>query len=98
MLIANGAAGISNIRFWADIDKGGFQMFQQLQELIPALVPMRMSGEFVDKFHEHGLVRSKEYLAALQTDLKSGKYLPFQDAIEKILSYGVTIEQEAFLN
>ena len=98
MLIANGATEISTIRFWADIDKGGFQMFQQLQELIPALVPMRMSGEFVDKFHEHGLVRSKEYLAALKTDLKSGKYLLFQDAIEKILSYGVTIEQEAFLN
>lgn len=98
MLIANGATEISTIRFWADIDKGGFQMFQQLQELIPALVPMRMSGEFVDKFHEHGLVRSKEYLAALKTDLKNGKYLLFQDAIEKILSYGVTIEQEAFLN
>lgn len=97
-LIANGAAGISNIRFWADIDKGGFQMFQHLQELIPALVPMRMAGELVDKFHKHGLARSKEYLSALKTDLKTGKYLLFQDAIEKILSYGVTIEQEAFLN
>jgi len=98
MLIANGAAEIPNIRFWADIDKGGFQMFQQLQELIPALVPMRMSGEFVDKFHEHGLARSKDYLVALQTDLKNGKYSLFKDAIEKILSFGITIEQEAFLN
>ena len=98
MLIANGAAEISTIRFWADIDKGGFQMFQQLQELIPALVPMRMSGEFVDKFHEHGLVRSKEYLSALKTDLNNGKHLLFKDAVEKILSFGVTIEQEAFLN
>ena len=97
-LIANGAAGISNIRFWADIDKGGFQMFQQLQELIPALVPMRMAGELVDKFHKHGLVRSKEYLSALKTDLNNGKYLLFKDAIERILNFGVTIEQEAFLN
>ena len=97
-LIANGAAGISNIRFWADIDKGGFQMFQQLQELIPALVPMRMAGEFVDKFHQHGLVRSQEYLSALKTDLNNGKYLLFKDAIERILNFGVTIEQEAFLN
>ena len=97
-LIANGVDAKLNVRFWADIDKGGFQMFQHLQELIPALVPMRMSGEFVDKFHEHGLARSKEYLSALKTDLKTGKYLLFQDAIEKILSYGVTIEQEAFLN
>ena len=59
---------------------------------------MRMSGEFVDKFHEHGLVRSKEYLSALKTDLENGKHLLFKDAIEKILSFGVTIEQEAFLN
>ena len=97
-LIANGADETSTIRFWADIDKGGFQMFQQLQELIPAALPMRMSGEFVDKFHEHGLVRSKEYLSALKTDLEHGKHLLFKDAIEKILSFGVTIEQEAFLN
>lgn len=97
-LIANGAGEIPQIRFWADIDKGGFQMFQQLQELIPTLVPMRMSGEFVDEFHEHGLVRSKEYLSALKTDLENGKYLLFKDAIEKILSFGITIEQEAFLN
>lgn len=97
-LIANGAAGISNIRFWADIDKGGFQMFQQLQELFPALVPMRMAGEFVDEFHQHGLMRSKEYLSALKTDLNNGKYLLFKDAIERILNFGVTIEQEAFLN
>lgn len=97
-LIANGVDAKKKVRFWADIDKGGFQMFRHLQELIPTLVPMRMSGEFVDKYHEHGLARSKEYLSALETDQKSGKYLPFQDAIEKILSYGVTIEQEAFLN
>ena len=97
-LIANGADETSTIRFWADIDKGGFQMFQQLQELIPAALPMRMSGEFVDKFHEHGLVRSKEYLSALKTDLEHGKHLLFKDAIEKILSFGVTIEQESFLN
>ena len=97
-LIANGTSGISNIRFWADIDKGGFQMFQQLQELFPALVPMRMAGEFVDEFHQHGLVRSKEYLSALKADLNNGKFLLFKDAIERILNFGVTIEQEAFLN
>lgn len=97
-LFANGAGTTTNIRFWADIDMGGFQMFQQLQDLIPSLVPMRMSGEFVDKFHDHGLVRSKEYLSTLKTDLENGKYPLFKDAIEKILSFGVTIEQEAFLN
>ena len=30
--------------------------------------------------------------------MENGKYWLFKDAIEKILSYGVTIEQEVFLN
>jgi len=44
---------------------------------------MRMSGELVEKFYEHGLMRSKEYLSELEADLKSGRYLLFKDAIEK---------------
>lgn len=97
-LIADAAPESIQIRFWADIDMGGFRMFGNLQKLIPSVTPMRMDGEFVDKFREHGLVRSKEYLSELAADLKSGRYLLFKDAIEKILSYGITIEQEAFLN
>ena len=73
-------------------------MFDNLQKLISSVLPMRMSGELVEKFHEHGLMRSKEYLSKLAADLKSGRYLLFKDAIEKILSYGVTIERETFLN
>lgn len=97
-LIAHTAPATMKIQFWADIDVGGFQMFYNLQKRIPSLIPMRMSGEFVDQFHEHGLVRSKEYLSGLRTDLANGKYLLFKDAIEKILRFGVTIEQESFLN
>lgn len=97
-LIAHAAPENIKIQFWADIDVGGFRMFSNLQKLIPSVVPMRMSGELVDKFHEHGLVRSKEYLSELATDLKDERYILFKAAIEKILSYGVTIEQEAFLN
>ena len=97
-LIAHAASEYVRIQFWADIDAGGFRMFDNLQKLIPSVLPMRMSGEFVEKFHEHGLMRSKEYLSELAADLKSGRYLLFKDAIEKILSYGVTIEQEVFLN
>lgn len=77
---------------------GGFRMFDNLQTLIPSVRPMRMSGELVDKFHEHGLVRSESYLSELEADLKNGQYKLFRDAIEKILRYGVTIEQETFLN
>lgn len=96
--IAHAASENSQIQFWADIDMGGFRMFSNLQKLIPSLVPMRMSGELVDKFYGHGLMRSKDYLSELAADLKNGKYALFRDAIEKIVSYGVTIEQEAFLN
>ena len=97
-LIVRAASKDVKARFWADIDAGGFRMFDNLQKLISSVLPMRMSGELVEKFHEHGLIRSKEYLSELEADLKSGRYLLFKDAIEKILSYGVTIEQETFLN
>lgn len=97
-LIARAAAETTTIRFWADIDVGGFRMFRHLQELIPSLMPMRMSGEFVDSFHEHGLARSEAYLSSLRIDMENGKYPLFRDAIERILNYGVTIEQETFLN
>ncbi len=96
--IARAVSESSKIQFWADIDMGGFRMFSHLQKLVPSLVPMRMSGELVDQFHEHGLMRSEEYLSELAADVKNGKYLLFRDAIEKILSYRVTIEQEVFLN
>lgn len=97
-LIAHAAAKGVKVRFWADIDAGGFRMFDNLQKLISSVLPMRMSGEFVDFFHKHGFERSKEYLSALQIDMENGKYPLFRDAIERILNYGVTIEQEVFLN
>ena len=97
-LIAHAASETTKIRFWADIDTGGFRMFDHLQELIPSLMPMRMSGEFADSFHEHGLARSEAYLSSLRIDMENGKYPLFRDAIERILNYGVTIEQETFLN
>ena len=96
--IAHAASETMKIRFWADIDTGGFRMFRHLQELIPSLTPMCMSGEFVDSFHEHGLARSEAYLSSLRIDMENGKYPLFRDAIERILNYGVTIEQETFLN
>ena len=96
--IAHAASETMKIRFWADIDTGGFRMFRHLQELIPSLTPMRMSGEFVYSFNEHGLALSEAYLSSLRIDMENGKYPLFRDAIERILNYGVTIEQETFLN
>ena len=53
-------------------------MFDNLQKLISSVLPMRMSGELVEKFHEHGLMRSKEYLSELEADLKKREILTVQ--------------------
>lgn len=86
-----------DVFFWADIDLGGFQMFAQLQQLIPSLKPLRMSGSDVDKYHTTGLTRSASYLNDLKSALKHQEYPLFTEAIQEILKYGVTIEQEVFL-
>lgn len=87
----------AEVFFWADIDLGGFQMFSHLQELIPSLQPMRMTGYDVRAHHKDGLERSKEYLERLEQARSSQIYPLFNDAIQEILHYGVTIEQETFL-
>ena len=86
-----------DVFFWADIDLGGFQMFAQLQQLIPSLKPLRMFGSDVDKYHATGLIRSASYLDDLKAALAHQEYPLFTEAIQEILKYGVTIEQEAFL-
>lgn len=85
------------IVFWADIDLGGFRMFEQLQKIFPTLLPMRMSGEDVTAHHSTGLKRSENYLNEIRITLDNRKYPLFQVAMENILKYGVTIEQEVFL-
>ena len=84
-------------RFWADIDLGGFCMFENLQMLFPYLEPMRMAGSFVEQYHKNGLKRLEQYLKKLEEERNVGKHPLFADAIDKILQYRVTIEQETFL-
>lgn len=83
--------------FWADIDLGGFQMFEGLQRIFPQLSPMRMSAEDVVTHHVNGLKRPEPYLEQVRAAVESEKYPYFRKAMEKILEYGVTIEQEVFL-
>lgn len=87
----------AQVFFWADIDLGGFQMFSRLQTLFPELLPLRMSGADVAAHWGNGLSRSEEYLEQLKQALEKQEYPLFEDAIQKILEYGVTIEQEIFL-
>ena len=103
ILLEQLAASLSNevdVVFWADIDLGGFQMFEHLHQIFPQLRPMRMSGQDVERYRAYGLARPKPkaYLQRLQDALNKGQFLLFQDAIEKILHYGITIEQEVFLS
>lgn len=96
--IASAMPEACNCFFWADIDLGGFQMYSQLQKIIPKVMPMRMSGDDVIRHHHNGLLRQSSYLDTL---VKSPYYIdgsPFKDAVDRILEYGVTIEQESFLS
>lgn len=95
--IANSLQKQIQIVFWADIDLGGFQMFERLQAIFPSLCPMRMSEEDVVSHYANGLKRSERYLSEVQSALNNGKYPLFHAAMKKILEYGVTIEQEVFL-
>ena len=96
--LADAVPADAAVRFWADIDLGGFRMFEHLQSIFPQLSPMRMSGTFVELYHESGLRRTEKYLSELRSDRDAGRYPLFADAICEILRYGVTIEQEVFLN
>ena len=87
----------AQVFFWADIDLGGFRMFSQLQALIPRLLPLRMGGEDVAAYRGNGLPRPLEYLERLAQALENGDFPLFDNAIQRILEYGVTIEQESFL-
>ena len=83
--------------FWADIDWGGFRMFEKLQATFPRLTPMRMCADYVVKYHSLGKPRGADYLAQLQVCRNDNKYPLFLEVIDQILKYGVTIEQEVFL-
>lgn len=83
--------------FWADIDLGGFGMFYKLKEIIPSLKPMNMLAQYVEKYFEFGLKRNKTYLEKVNSAKANNTYPIFNDSIDSILQYGVTIEQEIFL-
>lgn len=51
----------------------------------------------MEQYHKNGLKRPGQYLKKLKEEQDAGKYPLFADAIDKILQYGITIEQETFL-
>ena len=83
--------------FWGDIDIGGFRMFYQLQEHICGLQPWKMGATEVRRYRHTGLTRSDEYLYELGELYKNPRFSLFYEAIQEILRYRVTIEQESIL-
>ena len=62
-----------------------------------SLNPCVWKGRFVEQYHKNGLKRPEQYLKKLKEERNAGRHTLFVDAIDKILQYGVTIEQETFL-
>ena len=87
----------TEVYFWADIDLGGFRMFDRLQRILPVVLPMRMGADDVRAYAPYGLSRSEAYLQTLRQALEAHTFPLFSSAIEEILRLRVTIEQEAFL-
>lgn len=86
-----------NVYFWGDIDLGGFQMFDQLQQIIPQVLPMRMSENDVREHYKSGLSRSDDYFNRLLSLSQDGCFPLFSEVIQLLIHYKVTIEQEVFL-
>ena len=83
--------------FWGDIDIGGFKMFFQLMERIPSIKPWKMGADEVTKYRNRGMARTDAYIFKLKNMLKNQAFSIFHPAIEQLLSYKVTIEQEIML-
>ena len=64
-LISN-AVTSQKVRFWADIDLGGFNMFVRLKKIIFSdLEPLNMDIKNFEKHKAMGLERSSDYLKKL---------------------------------
>lgn len=84
------------VRFWGDIDLGGFLMFTRLkQEIFHDLIPYRMGLEDYNQYKLYGLERKSSYLTLLQQHMKQKRFdAVFMPVAEEILRSKVTIEQE----
>lgn len=84
--------------FWADIDLGGFLMFDRLKRLLPDLQPYKMSVHDYNHYKDFGLKHSEIYFKKLAVIKDETKFSMFLEVIELILFNERTIEQEIMLN
>ncbi len=86
------------VYYWGDIDMGGFNMFCRLKRnIFPTLEPFNMDCACFEKYREKGLARTGEYIQRLLKLKENDNYSLFSPVIDLIAKYGVTVEQEAFL-
>ena len=84
--------------FWADINLGGFLMFDRLKRLLPDLQPYKMFASDYNKYKDGGLTHSESYFKKLLEIKNQERFSIFLEVIELILSNERTIEQEIMLN
>ena len=98
-LMAEFLPASAEVRFWGDIDLGGFLMFTRLKEgIFHNLIPYRMGLEDYNKYKVYGLERKSAYLTSLQQHMEQKRFdAVFLPVAKEILSNGVTIEQEIIL-
>lgn len=98
-MIADNLSASTEVKFWGDIDLGGFLMFTRLKrDLFPELVPYRMDREEYEICKAFGIERSSTYLDLLRQRMEDESFDPiFNSVAEAIIINERTIEQEIML-
>lgn len=98
-LIADVISPSTEVKFWGDIDLGGFLMFTRLKrDLFPRLVSYRMDQDEYEVYKAFGVERSTTYLDMLRQRMADESFDPtFNSVAEAIIANGRTIEQEIML-
>lgn len=98
-LISDAISPSTEVRFWGDIDLGGFLMFTRLKrDLFPELVPYRMDRGEYEVCKAFGIERSSTYLDLLRQRMEDESFDPiFNSVAEAIIINERTIEQEIML-
>jgi len=95
-LLKNAMREETKCEFWADIDLGGFLMFNRLKLIFENVQPFMMGVEDFYKYKNSGLTHHESYYIRLEK-LNDGRFSTFEDVIKCILKERLTVEQESML-